>query len=204
MVLHLRRTESEYNRRTHGGSNISKMAKFPWSPFNRSDLDYWLGEDPYFQLRDWPDTEDEVCSCEDEPPIKLMAALSSNPVHCMNCNLWVEPETLGLSSEVTQALANWAAIARAIEYLDLDSQEYEAFAITEEENIESPLNRRGRDVVTLLQHTRPCYLWWHPCEETRVNVPNPTCPICDRPMISYTKCFFPVWVCQLDWIATTN
>src|SRR5205823_5984939 len=62
--------------------------------------------DPYFMLRAPPPTpENEICSCRDDPPIKLMslALLSENPIHCLRCNLEIPPERLRLDQPLVDA-----------------------------------------------------------------------------------------------------
>ena len=54
-----------------------------------------------------PTPEEELCQCEDRPPIKLMSTLTENPIHCMQCNLEVPPETLMLSQEAVDGVAYW-------------------------------------------------------------------------------------------------
>src|SRR5437763_751831 len=68
----------------------------------------------YFKLRPpEPTPADELCRCL-HTPMKLMYALSYNPLHCMNCNLEIPLDTLTLSSEVVEAIANWRDIYQAI------------------------------------------------------------------------------------------
>jgi hypothetical protein len=50
---------------------------------------------------------DEICSCS-ERPIKLMWALSENPIHCLDCNLEIVPEALPLPPELVDRLPTGA------------------------------------------------------------------------------------------------
>ena len=88
-----------------------------------------------------------------------MYAISSNPVHCMRCYLEVPPENLKLTAETIQGLVYWNALYEAIYRLWLDSDEYEAWGRGELSNLESRVNRMGRDVVRDLSNARRTFYW---------------------------------------------
>lgn len=68
--------------------------------------------DIYFKLRPpKPTLADELCRCVGRTPIKLMYALSYNPIHCMGCNLEVPPQSLTLSEPLVEEIADWCSIA---------------------------------------------------------------------------------------------
>jgi len=73
-----------------------------------------------------PTPVDEVCKCDGTPHIKLMSALSSNPVHCMDCNLEVAPEALGMNEQLVDSIVRWRQLHDALYILWLDSGDYEA------------------------------------------------------------------------------
>ena len=102
---------------------------------------------------------------------------------------------------MVNALASWCSVSLAFESLYLDSQEYEEFAIREMENVESALNRRGRELVSELQEIRRCYLWLTLSEDASGKLLVMTCPICEQAMAQYATCFFPVSICLVDMVA---
>ena len=52
-----------------------------------------------------PTPADELCSCPQGTPTKLMSAggLGFNPLHCLRCNLEVRPERIGFGGELAEA-----------------------------------------------------------------------------------------------------
>ncbi len=149
------------------------------------------------------DADADLCRCTDAPPLKVMAQFSTNPIHCMRCNLKVRFEQLGLPDNVGFGARNWASIARAFVALDLDSQEYEVFAFGEQENIESPLNRRGRDVAASVGAAcRRTYLWWNRSEGLILQDQIPPCPVCGNRMTDYLDCKFAILTCEDCLIVT--
>src|SRR4051812_6185298 len=100
--------------------------------------------DIYDKLRPaGPTPADELCGCAGSPPVKLMHALSANPVHCLDCNLEVPPERLELTVELVAAIASWRSVYGAIDWLWLDSGSYEEWAYGELADLSSAANRRG-------------------------------------------------------------
>jgi predicted nucleic acid-binding Zn ribbon protein len=136
-------------------------------------------EDTYFKLRPpTPTPQDELCSCAGNNPIKLMSALSYNPVHCLDCNLEVPPETIGFDSALAEAIASWRGVYDALDQLWLDSREYEAWAKAELEDISSPVNQRGLKVAAQLNAFRRCYHWLFQDQSASYYEPIRTCPSC--------------------------
>jgi hypothetical protein len=52
-----------------------------------------------------PTDPDEICQCLNNKPVKLMCALSYNPIHCIDCNLEVDSRQLQLTREITEGIA---------------------------------------------------------------------------------------------------
>ena len=67
--------------------------------------------------------EDEICKCDGNKPIKLMCALTYNPLHCVDCNLEIVPESLPLDDAIIDSIAHWRGIFDAIYRLWLASGE---------------------------------------------------------------------------------
>jgi hypothetical protein len=91
-----------------------------------------------------PTPADEICRCGSEPAIKLMTALSYNPIHCVAYNLEVPPERLGLPPQLAEAVAYWNWIADGIHRLWLASGAYEDWARSQLADLASPVNVEGR------------------------------------------------------------
>src|SRR2546428_12190360 len=85
----------------------------------------------------------ELCECAGEPPVKLMTALSRDPVHCVACNLIVPLERLDLDDTLRDELRRWGALMASIDHLWLDSGDYELWALRELSYVGSAINRRG-------------------------------------------------------------
>src|SRR6476659_7879357 len=118
-------------------------------------------EDKYFKLKSPPPTPlEEICSCPNSPPIKLMCALGDNPIHCMNCNLVVDPASLDLPIDLVDGIAFWRSKYDAIDRLWLASDEYEEWARTQLSDISNPLNQSGRELRARLNPIRCCYYWY--------------------------------------------
>ncbi len=86
---------------------------------------------------------DEICLCEGSTPLKLMYALSYNPLHCMVCNLEVAPDSLALDARLIDAIVGWRNMFGAIYHLWLDSGHYEEWARQQLTDIKNPVNERG-------------------------------------------------------------
>ena len=147
--------------------------------------------DPYLRLRvPSPTPTDEICSCPDNPPIKLMTALAPNPVHCVRCNLEVRPEAIPLPVNLVDQIADWASVHDALERLWLDSGPYEAWALAELTNSSSETNKTGRAIATQLAHVRRCYYWLKNTD------PIDSCPICQEPLSAFIGGIFAQFVCE--------
>jgi hypothetical protein len=149
-----------------------------------------------------PTPSDEICSCPDSPPITLnsLGGLTYNPIHCLDCNLEVPPERLGLAPGQVQALAHWEAIYGSIDRLELDSGPYEAWARQQLLDPGSPPNAEGRALAADLSQLRPCYLWFWQPEADEGFEPRSTCPVCAEPLEAYTDGKFPRLLCERDRI----
>jgi predicted nucleic acid-binding Zn ribbon protein len=136
--------------------------------------------DPYCRLRPQPETPfEELCSCSDRPPIKLMEALGANPIHCMRCNLEVAPESITLPHSLVDHIADWNQIQCSIDRLWLDSGTYEEWAYHELTEPSSSTNINGLKLREVLNRHLPCYYWLHIKSGTR------ECPRCNSGFIPY-------------------
>jgi len=161
----------------------------------------WL-DDPYHRLKPYPGSPDDLCTCSDEPPIKLMSTLGENPIHCMRCNREVPPERLRLETREVDAVASWQSVQGAIEMLELDSGPYELWARAQLMDPNSPTNRRGLEVSGLLRAHR-CYFWFFQPIGIDEDIPGLTnCPVCDRRLVRYDDGIFPQLICEDDWVVT--
>jgi predicted nucleic acid-binding Zn ribbon protein len=106
-----------------------------------------------------PTPPTEVCKCANAPAIKLMTALSYNPMHCVACDLEVTPESLKLSAELAEAVAEWNAPADGIHRLWIARGEYEQWAGRQLSDLQSPINVDGRRLAEELSAVRRCYYW---------------------------------------------
>ncbi len=158
--------------------------------------------DVYERLRQpGPTPEDEVCSCADEPPIKLMSMRDVdgfNPIHCLNCNLEVPPERVGIDSDLVQAIAAWDAEHGAIETLELQSGEYEMWARARLLDPASPTNVEGRELARRLNERRRCYMWFFQPQSDDDWQPRETCPVCGDELERYDQGIFPQLLCERD------
>ena len=116
--------------------------------------------DPLARLRPPAGTPaDEICTCVDRPPLKLMQALGWNPIRCMRCNREVAPETLPLSPALVDSIVAWRSVYDALDRLWLDSGAYERWAAGQLADLQSEVNRRGLAVRAELDRVRRCYYW---------------------------------------------
>lgn len=153
--------------------------------------------DPYFKLRSPPPTpEDEICDCEGTRPIKLMQALSSNPLHCIDCNLEVAPESLAISGSLVEEIAAWRSVYSAMELLWLDSGAYEKWASREMSDLKSPVNQRGLALREKLEAIRRCYYSYHQDETAEGFEPLTHCPACAQPLSEYADGIHPQLICE--------
>src|SRR5688500_13690630 len=124
-----------------------------------------------------PTPKEELCACEGKPPLKLMAALSYNPIHCMDCNLEVPPERVALSGALVERIAFFNGVFRAFETLWLDSGEYEAFVQKELEDIKSAVNRRGLSLRGEIDSSWRCYYCIFRDDTDGTRGPLSACPL---------------------------
>lgn len=153
-------------------------------------------DDPYLRLRGWATPGDEICSCGDRPPIKLMWALEPNPIHCLDCNLEVEPASLPLPEALVDAVADWAFVAGAVNALELDSGAYEAWARRELLDAGSSVNKQGLTLRHTLDRIRRCYLWLFQPQSDEGYDPPEACPACSGALSSYDSGIFPQLLCE--------
>ncbi|CAN5384023.1 hypothetical protein BH10CYA1_BH10CYA1_52190 [soil metagenome] len=132
-----------------------------------------------------PTPETEICKCSDAPPIKLMAALTFNPIHCMNCNLEVLPQQLGISEQVAERIANWRDIYDAIYILWLDSGDYEKWAKSQLQDFSGHVNRFGRELQAELNQIRMCYYVLFADSGNLESEPILHCPHCKKELQEY-------------------
>jgi len=143
-----------------------------------------------------PTPADEICSCLGHPPIKLMEALSYNPIHCMECNLEVPPESLKLETKLVEWIAHWRMRYAAIDCLWLDSKEYEEWAADQLRNIHSPINEQGRRLQRALNDIRRCYYWYFQDTIEDGRRPISSCPACGKAVTVRASRVGPVLVCE--------
>jgi predicted nucleic acid-binding Zn ribbon protein len=161
--------------------------------------------DPYFKLRPPPPTsDDELCACQGHKPIKLMCALSSNPIHCIDCNLEVPPEWLSLNVELVEDIAYWRNVYAAIDDLWLDSGEYEAWAKQQLVDITSPANTHGLEVREALANVRQCYYWYFQDQSDEEYDPITHCPRCQTTLTKYDGGIFLQLLCEQCQIITVG
>lgn len=159
--------------------------------------------DPYLKLRaPGPTPPDEICRCAGEPPIKLMSALGYNPLHGLDCNLEVPPETLALPGGLVEAIDAWRSVHDAIYCLWLDSGAYEAWAEAQLADINSDVNVRGREVAVALNRIRRCYYWTFQDETAEGFRPVSHCPACGKRMATYDGGLFTQRICESCRIVT--
>ncbi len=128
--------------------------------------------------------------------MKLMFALGFNPVHCLDCNLEIEPEELDLSTDVVEDLASWNGIYGAIERLWLDSRGYEDWAARELRDMQSEINIRGLELRTRLEAVARCYYWYHHDESQAEYGTISSCPSCGGALQVYDAGTFSQLLCE--------
>jgi len=170
------------------------MISSPSMPVEDSTNIYW----PLRAPEQTP--SDEICSCPSGTPVKLMSTgrLGFNPIHCLECNLEVPPERLGLGRDLTQAIAYWLSVYGAIDALELASGEYEEWARGELLNPESPPNREGLAVAREVNELNRCYFWFWQPESDDDWQPRTTCPVCGEALVPHDSGIFPQLLCEAD------
>ena len=150
------------------------------------NLEPHAGADPFLRLRaPAPKSPDDLCGCDDQPPMKLMQARGYNPLYCMRCHREVPPERLALTVRMTDAIADWCSVYDAIDRLWLDSGAYEQWAARELATLESAVNVRGLALRATLDPVRRCYYWlFDDTLSPRDDDPR-RYPICDEAMTPF-------------------
>ena len=161
--------------------------------------------DPYLKLRPPPATPfDELCHCPGHPAIKLMCALNYNPLHCLDCNLEIEPASLLLPVQLVESIAAWRSNYDAIDRLWLESGEYEAWAKAQLSDITSPINVGGMRLRAQLDVVRRCYLWYFQDQSVDPFMPMTYCPNCGNGFIAYHSGIFAQYICEDCSIVTVG
>jgi predicted nucleic acid-binding Zn ribbon protein len=132
------------------------------------------------------------------------SGLSSNPIHCLRCNLEVPPERLDLSDRDIQAITHWHSIESAIGWLELDSGAYEEWARAQLLDPLSSVNVEGLEAVKEINRPEQrWYYWFFQPEEDDDFEPRTTCPICDGPLTQYDSGIFPQRLCDKDSVVVS-
>ncbi|MBN1312860.1 MAG: DUF2310 family Zn-ribbon-containing protein [Anaerolineae bacterium] len=160
--------------------------------------------DIYDKLRPpQPTPVDEICGCSGQKAIKLMSTFGFNPIHCLDCNLEVPPERIGLGADLAEATAFWSQVFRAIDRLWIDG-DYEDWAGQELSNIESSVNKRGKKIAEALNSLRRCYYWYHQDQSVDFFKPITSCPLCGKGLSKYTNGIFLQGICEDCSIVTVG
>ncbi len=133
-----------------------------------------------------------------------MSALSYNPLHCIDCNLEIAPQSLALTQYLVDAVAYWQHLYDAIDRLWLDSAEYEAWAKLQLSDILSPINQRGLSVCRELDPVRRCYYWYFQDQSAEGFKPLTHCPSCHQRFMAYSDRIFPQFICERCSIITVG
>jgi len=136
----------------------------------------------------------------------LMTALGYNPIHCLNCNLEVDPTSISLPAALVDSVAHWRWIAGAFEALELDSGPYEAMAQAQLLDLRSPVNEEGLALrLTLNQQVRRCFyvVFQVMTEDGAFAVPE-VCPKCGNELVDYKAGRFSRVICEEDGLAWVN
>jgi predicted nucleic acid-binding Zn ribbon protein len=120
----------------------------------------------------------ELCACPGPTALKLMTALSADPVHCVSCNLIVPLDRLELADGLRDDLRRWGAVMSSVDYLWIDSGDYEMWALRELSDIGSSINKRGLELRRRLDGDRPAYYWFFQDESVDAFHPIDRCPSC--------------------------
>ena len=157
--------------------------------------------DPYWKLRPPPPPPaEELCSCTGAPPLMLQAHLSSNPLSCIVCDLEVAPERVGFSEALAERLAFWQTFHDCFYLLWLDSGEFEAWARSQLEDPESPVNKRALELVSELGATRLTYYWWFQDTGADDFQPLSRCPACQQALVRR----YGRYICEQCRIVVSN
>lgn len=161
--------------------------------------------DTYFKLRTQPPTPaDEVCQCIGSKPVKLMYALTDNPIHCIDCNLEVAPDVLALDLQLVEDVVAWRDVYAVIYRLWLDSGTDAMWAKQQLLDMRSTVNTQGLAVRAALDRMRSCYVWYFQDQSDDAFTPLQVCPNCDRPFTRYSNGIFPQCICDQCKIITVS
>jgi hypothetical protein len=147
--------------------------------------------DAYAKLKPPATPPAELCTCAKEPPIKLIPGPGFNPIACMECGLEVSPESLKLSAELAEAVAQWTAPAEGIYRLWLSGGEYETWAGRQFGDLGSPINVDGRRLAGELNAVRRCYFWFYGDEAGATR-----CPGCHTALTAMSSASGPLAFCD--------
>jgi predicted nucleic acid-binding Zn ribbon protein len=151
-----------------------------------------------------PTPENEICHCSNNQPIKLMSALGYNPFHCMICNLEVPLERLELALDVKtiDMVVSWRDIHDSLYRLWLDSNDYEEFASNQLTNINSRVNKLGREIQNKINNSIECYYWYFQDRNNEFYKPIENCPVCKREFTEFYGSNIPQKICSHSMIVT--
>jgi len=138
----------------------------------------------------------EICKCSGDKPVKLMCALSYNPIHCIDCNLEVAPTRLPITSGIVRSVANWCWLYSAIDRLWLASGDYEEWAKAELSDIHSSVNRLGLSARSDVDSVRRCYYWLFQDQSVDEFESIEICPICSLAFTRYDEGIYPQLKCE--------
>ena len=119
-----------------------------------------------------PTRPHERCTCADRSGVKLMSALTPNPLHCLDCNLEIDPTIL--SAAEAEQVARWHRTHTAIDRLWLASGPYEGWARAELIDPSSPTNTLGRDLAARLG----AWYWLFTAQGEPGWAAVTSCPVC--------------------------
>ncbi|HEU4583365.1 MAG TPA: DUF2310 family Zn-ribbon-containing protein [Polyangiaceae bacterium] len=135
--------------------------------------------------------------------MKLMSALSYNPLHCMRCNRQIDPRLLGVAPELIEEVAAWRSLYDGIDRLWLDSGPYESWARAQLESWQSAINVRGYAVAQRINDTRRCYYWLFR-DESMDSAAQMRCPRCAHEYSEYGGSVIKQLVCERCSIVTAG
>ncbi len=142
----------------------------------------------------------EICTCTDREYLLVMYSLGFNPIHCIGCNLEIDPATLLLPDLTVDALYYWNHLYAAIERLWLDSDEYESWAAEAQTNIFGRVNVLGLEATNLLNKQ---YSTLYSIRVKQSSSLPPTCPGCGNSMENRRFREFERFICQSCHLTTT-
>jgi predicted nucleic acid-binding Zn ribbon protein len=147
----------------------------------------------------------ELCECAPGTAVKLMTAAGPEPLHCLDCNLVVTLEALGLDDELARDLLAWGRIRHAVDALWLDSQEYEEWALRQLSDLASGVNHRGLALRRRLGAAdHDAYYWFFQDQSVEDFHAIGRCPECRRALEAYDAGIFRQLLCPDCRIATVG